>query len=170
MTDNFRAIPSATRARHAARPSSYRFGLRTLFLVTTVCASLAALCSYFGNATIPLLLLGAAALWAVTVVIDASLATRDFVRGFRRRRSTYGDQDGDNQHVANSTIDRRIDDLRIQEQIAAARYDARTGAFEDVLRARAVRLQAEIAALRANADRRVSHYRNQVTQNQREVH
>lgn len=169
MTGNFRAIPSATRARHAARPSSFRFGLRSLFLVTTVCAVLASLYGYFGNAVILPLMLGTAACWAVTWLIDASLATRDIIVGILRPRFNRDDQDSDNGADANSTIDGMIADLQIQEEIAVARYDARTGSLEDVLRARAVRLQAEIAALRANAGRRVSHYRNPVTRDQREV-
>ena len=173
MTDNFGAITSTTIARPAARPSTIHFGLGSLLLVPTVCAVVAALFGDFGDGVVELMKLGAAAclaVFAVTWLIDASLAIRDISVGILRPRSNREDQGSDSGADASVPIDGMIDGLRIQEQIAAVNYDARRGPREDVLRARAVRLLAEIAVMRANADRRVSRYQNQVCQDHRDIH
>ena len=49
-----------------AKPFAFRYQLRSLFILTAVCAVLSALYSNFGNASILILLLAAAALLAVT--------------------------------------------------------------------------------------------------------
>lgn len=173
MTDNFGAIPSATIARPAARPSTIHFGLRSLLLIPAVCAVVAALYGYFGDGVMELVKLGAAAclaVFAVTWLIDASLAIRDMSAGILRPRSNCDDQGNDSGADARVPINGIIDGLRIQEQIAAVNYDARRGPREDFLRARAVRLLAEIAVMRANADRRVSRHQNQVCQDHRDIH
>ena len=145
------------RARNAGQPvqpSAFRFRLRSLFVVTAACAILSALYGYFGNAVILLLLLAAAAFLAVTWIIDASLATREILIAIFRRRSSRDERDREYEGGGDVTRERVVEHLRNHEQIATARYNAAEGPLEDVLRARAVRLLAEIELLREKAARR----------------
>lgn len=131
------------------RPSSaVRYRLSSLFIVTAVCAILLVLYGYFGNAIILFLLLTGAACLAVLWMIDASRVTRDMLMRVRRPRSSleepkkHFDDDGD--------LDRRraVEQSRELEELANARYNAATGPEEDVLRSKAIRLQAEIDFIR----------------------
>ncbi len=111
---------------------------------------------HFGNAVILLLLLAGAACLAVTWVIDASRATRDILVGIFRPRSSDDERDkhhGDDSDVAR---ERAVEQLRKQEEVATARYNVAAGPLEDVLRAKAIRLQAEIELIRDMAARRQS--------------
>lgn len=155
----------STKAGRAVQPSSFRFRLRSLFFLTTACAVLSALYRYFGDTLLLPLLLGvvacwavllgaSACCWAVTRVVDASLAMRDVLFGTPAARSVRDRQERENCDDGNVTIDRTVERLRKQEGLAAARYNAGRGPIEDVLRARAVRLVAEIEVLRGGAAKR----------------
>jgi hypothetical protein len=95
-----------------------------------------------------LLLLTAAAGLTVMLLIDAwSVVERVFPPLHRRRASREHEDEAraDEQRLRH---ERFVEDLRGQEQVAISRYDVGACALADVLRARAIRLVAEIDLLR----------------------
>ena len=141
--------------------TNMRFTLRTLLLVGAIVPPfVAALFNAFGSevrflaqyVVFQLVLLGAAGAFCFLLVGLFKLE-----RAVRRGDAVSCPDD---LHLANSNTDdskarkELVDLFRIREQIANARYDAGAGALEEVLRAKAVRLKAEIDVLREEASAR----------------
>jgi hypothetical protein len=141
---------AATDRHRRTRTFVLRYRLRSLLVVTAACAALLGLYANFGDTFILPLFLVAAAFLAVIWVIDSSLAIREILRGVLRSRRSDNDEETIRHEQRVATQETLVKNLQDCEQLATARYNGGVGPLEDVLRAKGVRLKAEIDQLRSS--------------------